>query len=65
MIKKYYVIQSWIGVGLVICWGFFFLLMSYREKRISILEDETIQSPSDFTVLIENLPRKFCNKYSL
>jgi len=30
----YYMIQSWIGIGLATLWGFYFMYMNYKERKL-------------------------------
>jgi hypothetical protein len=61
-IANYYIIQSWIGVGLVIIWGFYFFYMSYKERKLELDSDFHMKSASDFSVMVEFLPNTYDEK---
>lgn len=54
--KLYYQIQCWIGVGLVMVWGLYFIFIKLREKKgvAELLQDT--KSAADFSIVIENFP---------
>lgn len=54
--SNYYMIQSWIGIGLAVLWGLYFMYMSYKERKLEIESDLRTKSASDFSLLIENMP---------
>jgi hypothetical protein len=52
------VVQGWIGVALVIFWGFGNIVKTHIEEKL-IAEVETRRvSASDFTLMVKNFPRE-------
>jgi hypothetical protein len=52
------VVQGWIGVALVIAWGFGNIVKTHIEEKL-IAEVETRRvSASDFTLMVKNFPRE-------
>lgn len=49
---NYYLIQSWLGVGLAVVWSFYFMYMSYKERKQEIESDNRTKSASDFSIMI-------------
>jgi|JI61114C2RNA_FD_contig_61_770438_length_1648_multi_2_in_0_out_0_2 hypothetical protein len=54
--NNYYMIQSWIGIGVAVLWGFYFMYMSYKERKQEIEADLRTKSASDFSIMVENMP---------
>lgn len=61
-VTNYYMIQSWLGLGMVIIWGFYFFYMSYKERKLELDSDMHTKSASDFSLMVEFLPSEFDEK---
>lgn len=54
--SKYYYIQCWIGVGVMIIWFFVFIALKYSEIKGAVEYDDDTSSISDYSVVIEGMP---------
>ena len=55
--KTFYYIQAWIGAAVMLLWLLMMFLMKYFEKEEEVrVEEETI-SASDFSIVIEGMPK--------
>lgn len=54
--QNYYLMEMWIGTGMIIIWGFLIYFLKYLEIKNEIMVDSETVSASDFSILIENYP---------
>lgn len=54
--QQYYIIQCWIGLGMVVIWLFMFLVVKYLETKDLLAYDQDTSSASDFSIVIEGVP---------
>ncbi len=54
--SRFYLIQCWLGLAVVILWIGMFTAIKYMEQNDEILIDSQTISAADFTVVIEGVP---------
>lgn len=54
--SRFYLIQCWLGLAVVIIWIGMFTIIKYLEQNDEILIDSQTISAADFTVVIEGVP---------
>lgn len=52
-----YMVEMWIGVGLVVLWSLFLYLIRYYERKYEVMVDKETITAADFSIIIENYPR--------
>ena len=55
--KNYYLIQCYIGVGLVVIWCIMFFVLKYFEKEQEVRVEEQTISAADFSIVMEYVPK--------
>lgn len=53
---RYYLIELWMGVGMIVLWGFLFFLLRYlqKDKEINFLKKST--SVAELSIVIDDMP---------
>jgi len=51
------VAQAWLGLVLSCLWAMLFVYKAAIERRIELEQDTTNPTASDFTVMIEDMPK--------
>jgi hypothetical protein len=56
--RSLYQVQVWLGLAMSIVWGMIMIFKVRQEKQLQIEEDFKNPSASDFTVMIEDMPKR-------
>ena len=54
--RRYYFIQCWLGMVVVLVWALVLIGIKYNEIKSSIEYDQDTSSCSDYSVVIEGIP---------
>jgi predicted membrane protein len=60
--QRYYIIQAWLGVAMVIVWFVTFSILKYSETLKLIKLDRQTKSAADYTIVVEGIPNSFTQK---
>jgi hypothetical protein len=57
--RKLYIVQTWLGLVLSLLWAVLFVYKAGMERKVELEQDSVNPTASDFTVMIEDLPKVY------
>lgn len=60
--QRFYIIQAWLGVAMIIVWFVTFSILKYNETLKLIKLDRQTKSAADYTIVVEGIPNSFTQK---